>query len=163
MTFELAGRQYVAIMAGWGGVATLTGGESMNLPGMKNRSRLLVFALDGKAQLPPPAPAPAKVERVPQPVTAAPEQVQAGKQLYGQFCSVCHGMGTISGGLIPDLRQSSDATREHFQQIVLQGALKPLGMPSFDDSLKPEEVEQIKLYVMSREYEDYMARHKAAP
>ena len=66
-------------------------------------------------------------------------QVQAGKQLYGQFCSVCHGMGTISGGLIPDLRQSSDATREHFQQIVLQGALKPLGMPSFDDSLKPEE------------------------
>ncbi|MEC6744312.1 PQQ-dependent dehydrogenase, methanol/ethanol family [Pseudomonas qingdaonensis] len=163
MTFELAGRQYVAIMAGWGGVATLTGGESMNLPGMKNRSRLLVFALDGKAQLPPLAPAPAKVERVPQPVTAAPEQVQAGKQLYGQFCSVCHGMGTISGGLIPDLRQSSDATREHFQQIVLQGALKPLGMPSFDDSLKPEEVEQIKLYVMSREYEDYMARHKAAP
>lgn len=163
MTFELAGRQYVAIMAGWGGVATLTGGESMNLPGMKNRSRLLVFALDGKAQLPPPPPAPAKVERVPQPVTAAPEQVQAGKQLYGQFCSVCHGMGTISGGLIPDLRQSSDATREHFQQIVLQGALKPLGMPSFDDSLKPEEVEQIKLYVMSREYEDYMARHKAAP
>ena len=163
MTFELAGRQYVAIMAGWGGVATLTGGESMNLPGMKNRSRLLVFALDGKAQLPPPAPAPAKVERVPQPVTAAPEQVQAGKQLYGQFCSVCHGMGTISGGLIPDLRQSSDATREHFQQIVLQGALKTLGMPSFDDSLKPEEVEQIKLYVMSREYEDYMARHKAAP
>ncbi|MER2099674.1 MAG: PQQ-dependent dehydrogenase, methanol/ethanol family, partial [Pseudomonas qingdaonensis] len=149
MTFELAGRQYVAIMAGWGGVATLTGGESMNLPGMKNRSRLLVFALDGKAQLPPPAPAPAKVERVPQPVTAAPEQVQAGKQLYGQFCSVCHGMGTISGGLIPDLRQSSDATREHFQQIVLQDALKPLGMPSFDDSLKPEEVEQIKLYVMS--------------
>jgi len=163
LTFELAGRQYVAIMAGWGGVATLTGGESMNLPGMKNRSRRLVFALDGKAQLPPPAPAPAKVERVPQPVTAAPEQVQAGKQLYGQFCSVCHGMGTISGGLIPDLRQSSDATREHFQQIVLQGALKPLGMPSFDDSLKPEEVEQIKLYVMSREYEDYMARHKAAP
>ncbi|MDD1958326.1 PQQ-dependent dehydrogenase, methanol/ethanol family [Pseudomonas sp. 8209] len=163
MTFELAGRQYVAIMAGWGGVATLTGGESMNLPGMKNRSRLLVFALDGKAQLPPPPPAPAKVERVPQPVTAAPEQVQAGKQLYGQFCSVCHGMGTISGGLIPDLRQSSDATREHFQQIVLLGALKPLGMPSFDDSLKPEEVEQIKLYVMSREYEDYMARHKAAP
>ena len=163
MTFELAGRQYVAIMAGWGGVATLTGGESMNLPGMKNRSRLLVFALDGKAQLPPPPPAPAKVERVPQPVTAAPEQVQAGKQLYGQFCSVCHGMGTISGGLIPDLRQSSDATREHFQQILLQGALKPLGMPSFDDSLKPEEVEQIKLYVMSREYEDYMARHKAAP
>ena len=163
MTFELAGRQYVAIMAGWGGVATLTGGESMNLPGMKNRSRLLVFALDGKAQLPPPPLAPAKVERVPQPVTAAPEQVQAGKQLYGQFCSVCHGMGTISGGLIPDLRQSSDATREHFQQIVLQGALKPLGMPSFDDSLKPEEVEQIKLYVMSREYEDYMARHKAAP
>ena len=163
MTFELAGRQYVAIMAGWGGVATLTGGESMNLPGMKNRSRLLVFALDGKAQLPAPAPVPAKLERVPQPVTAAPEQVQAGKQLYGQFCSVCHGMGTISGGLIPDLRQSSDATREHFQQIVLQGALKPLGMPSFDDSLKPEEVEQIKLYVMSREYEDYMARHKAAP
>ena len=163
MTFELAGRQYVAIMAGWGGVATLTGGESMNLPGMKNRSRLLVFALDGKAQLPAPAPVPAKLERVPQPVTAAPEQVQAGKQLYGQFCSVCHGMGTISGGLIADLRQSSDATREHFQQIVLQGALKPLGMPSFDDALKPDEVEQIKLYVTSREYEDYMARQKTAP
>ena len=160
MTFEQGGRQYVAIMAGWGGVATLTGGESMNQPGMKNRSRLLVFALDGKAQLPAVAPAAAKSERVPPAVTA---DVTPGKQLYGQFCSVCHGMGTISGGLVADLRQSSDATREHFQQIVLQGLLKPAGMPSFEDSLKPADVEQIKLYVMSREYEDYMARQKKAP
>lgn len=163
MTFELAGRQYVAIMAGWGGVATLTGGESMNQAGMKNRSRLLVFALDGKAHLPAVATVAARPERVPAPVTAAPAQVQAGKQLYGQFCSVCHGMGTISGGLVADLRQSSDATREHFQQIVLQGALKPLGMPSFDDALTPAEVEQIKAYVMAREYEDYTARQAATP
>ncbi|RPM80600.1 PQQ-dependent dehydrogenase, methanol/ethanol family, partial [Pseudomonas aeruginosa] len=160
MTFEQNGRQYVAIMAGWGGVATLTGGESMNQPGMKNRSRLLVFALDGKAQLPAVAPTAAKSDRVPPAVTA---DVTPGKQLYGQFCSVCHGMGTISGGLVADLRQSSDATREHFQQIVLQGLLKPAGMPSFEDSLKPADVEQIKLYVMSREYEDYMARQKKAP
>ncbi|WP_222941895.1 PQQ-dependent dehydrogenase, methanol/ethanol family [Pseudomonas veronii] len=160
MTFEQNGRQYVAIMAGWGGVATLLGGESMNQPGMKNRSRLLVFALDGKAQLPAVAPTAAKSDRVPPAVTA---DVTPGKQLYGQFCSACHGMGTISGGLVADLRQSSDATREHFQQIVLQGLLKPAGMPSFEDSLKPADVEQIKLYVMSREYEDYMARQKKAP
>ncbi|WP_338001270.1 c-type cytochrome [Pseudomonas brassicae] len=163
MTFELAGRQYVAIMAGWGGVAALTGGESMNQPGMQNRSRLLVFALDGKARLPDASVVASAPERVPVPVTAAPAQVLAGKQLYGQFCSVCHGMGTISGGLVADLRQSSAATREHFQQIVLQGALKPLGMPSFEDALTPEEVERIKLYVMSREYEDYAARHAPAP
>lgn len=69
-------------------------------------------------------------------------------------------MGAVSGGLVPDLRKSDEAHRNLFQQIVLDGVLRPLGMPSFKDTLTPDEVEKIKLYVMSREYADYAKAQK---
>jgi len=58
--------------------------------------------------------------------------------------------------LIPDLRKSDESRRQLFQQIVLDGVLRPLGMPSFKDSLQPADVEKIKHYVMSQEYAAYL-------
>ncbi|MNR46915.1 Quinohemoprotein alcohol dehydrogenase ADH IIB precursor [compost metagenome] len=68
----------------------------------------------------------------------------------------------MSGGLVPDLRKSDESRRSLFQQIVREGVLRPLGMPSFGDTLTADEVEKIKAYVMSREYADYTKEQQSA-
>ena len=55
MTYAVDGRQYVTIVAGWGGVFPLVAGELAFKSGrIPNRSRVLTFALDGTASLPEP-------------------------------------------------------------------------------------------------------------
>ena len=59
ITFEADGRQYVAILAGWGGGPNLLGSLTAQF-GWVGRSytpRLLVYALDGDATIPPTPPA----------------------------------------------------------------------------------------------------------
>lgn len=162
ISYRFEGEQYVAVMAGWGGVAPLIGGDAANAPGVGNVSRLLVFKLGGKDSLPPLPEKAQVVTRIPKPVEASATDLAAGQQLFGSYCSVCHGVGAVSGGLIPDLRKSDEARRGLFQQIVLDGVLRPLGMPSFKDTLEPAEVEKIKQYVMSREYADYLKSQQPA-
>ncbi|WP_246219006.1 PQQ-dependent dehydrogenase, methanol/ethanol family [Pseudomonas izuensis] len=162
ISYRFEGEQYVAVMAGWGGVAPLIGGDAANAPGVGNVSRLLVFKLGGKDSLPPLPEKAQVVTRIPKPVEASATDLAAGQQLFGSYCSVCHGVGAVSGGLIPDLRKSDEARRGLFQQIVLDGVLRPLGMPSFKDTLEPAEVEKIKQYVMSREYADYLKAQQPA-
>jgi quinohemoprotein ethanol dehydrogenase len=66
--------------------------------------------------------------------------------------------------MIPDLRHSSDDTRNAFGEIVLKGALHPRGMAPFDDVVSTDDLAAIKAYVMSREYEDYTkAQQKPKP
>ncbi len=53
MTYTVDGRQYLSVLVGWGGVFPLVAGELAYKSGrLPNRSRLLTFALDGKAALP---------------------------------------------------------------------------------------------------------------
>lgn len=162
ITYRFEGEQYIAVMAGWGGVAPLIGGDAANAPGVGNVSRLLVFKLGGTDSLPPLPDKAQVVSRIPKPVDVSATDLAAGQQMFGTYCSVCHGVGAVSGGLIPDLRKSDEARRGLFQQIVLDGVLKPLGMPSFKDTLEPAEVEKIKQYVMSREYADYLKVQQSA-
>ncbi len=53
-------------------------------------ARMLVFAIGGKATLPPNQPyTPPALN--PPPSTAAADVVSRGNELYTQYCSVCHG------------------------------------------------------------------------
>jgi hypothetical protein len=55
MTYEVGGVQYVAVLAGWGGVFPLVAGELSEKSGkQRNVSRLLVYKLGGSASLPAP-------------------------------------------------------------------------------------------------------------
>jgi len=58
-SFEIDGKQYVAIMVGSGGSWGMIGGDA-NIKGnnLPNISRLLVYAIGGKATLPPAPPRP---------------------------------------------------------------------------------------------------------
>src|SRR4029077_8118660 len=52
MTYEVGGEQYLAVMAGWGGIVPLAGGrEAARSGNLRNVSRVLAFKLNGTATL----------------------------------------------------------------------------------------------------------------
>ena len=59
-------------------------------------------------------------------------------------------MGAASSGLYPDLRQSSRAVHDTWNDIVLGGTRVAGGMTSFADVLSPEESRAIQAYVIQR-------------
>ncbi|MBO9518871.1 MAG: PQQ-dependent dehydrogenase, methanol/ethanol family [Porphyrobacter sp.] len=150
ITYMVDGEQYVAVNAGWGGgAAQIEQSSGTELP--RAKARLLVFKLGGTKQLPPLE---AKAAVPPPPPLRAPEaQIQAGAQLFGQTCAVCHGQNAIGG--VKDLRHMTADTHSKFNQIVLEGLYLDKGMASFADLLKKEDVEAIHNYLIARANEDW--------
>jgi alcohol dehydrogenase (cytochrome c)/quinohemoprotein ethanol dehydrogenase len=155
MTYAIAGEQYVAILAGWGGVWDVAGSVLARKSGAaRNISRLLVFKLGAKQQL-PPVPPMAKLVLDPPAVSGTSEQIAAGADAYGRYCMVCHGDAAIAGGLNPDLRHSSMInSAAGIKAIVIDGALQHNGMVSFQSEVTPATAEAIRLYVIKRANED---------
>ena len=148
MTYEVDGTQYLAVLAGWGGPEVLINaglGEGKTGPG-----RLLVFRLDGDAELPPPVPPLPPIEAPTFELGATPAELTSGETLYSDNCVGCHGLDVISGGITPDLRRTTADVHGQFQDIVLGAIRAPLGMPGFSDRLGPEEVRSIQAYVLQR-------------
>lgn len=155
ITYAVGGKQYVAIEVGWGGIFPLMFGELSKKSGaITNHSRILVFALDGKARLPatntvgflPKAP----------PKTFDAAQVAAGHKNYANFCMACHGDNVVSGGVLPDLRWSGSLrTREGFYNVVGRGSLTPYGMVAFKSVLTSGDIDTIRQYLISRAQETY--------
>jgi alcohol dehydrogenase (cytochrome c)/quinohemoprotein ethanol dehydrogenase len=155
MSFAIEGRQHIALMVGSGGVEALAPGAiGRKGGGLPNRSRLLVFSLDGAAALPEPIHA-AERQLSPPPLAAAADVVKTGGEHYGRYCGVCHGDAAISAGLVPDLRRSAlleDTSL--FQEVVIGGALAANGMVSFKEALSPSDAEAIRAYLIARAHED---------
>ncbi len=159
MTYSIKGEQYVAVLVGWGGSYSVSAGLLSGKSGnTRNISRLMVFKLGGKTQLPPPPPQD-KLPLDPPPFTGTPEQAAKGLALYGRYCLVCHGDGAISGGINPDLRHSPYiAAPEGIRAVVMDGALMkaehPKGMVSFKSVMGPDDAEAIRQYLIKRANED---------
>ncbi|SMQ69386.1 alcohol dehydrogenase (cytochrome c)/quinohemoprotein ethanol dehydrogenase [Altererythrobacter xiamenensis] len=153
MTYSIDGEQYIAVLAGWGGVWDVSAG---GLGGgiTPNVSRLLVFKLGAKGELPPLKPTPALVLDPPAPA-GTPEQIALGAKFYANSCSVCHGVSAVAGALNPDLRHSSTlGKRDLWQQVVHDGLLAENGMVAWNEEFSREEIEAIRLYVLNRANED---------
>lgn len=153
ITYELDGQQYVAVSVG----------GSANDYYAPNYSRLLVFGLGGKTELPPAAPyTPRPLD--PPPATAAAEVVTAGAALYSQNCSVCHGEeGQTRGTASPNLTRTPMLhDQAAFDTVVLQGALIERGMGSFADGLKAEDTVAIRSYLIARANDLKRAEQPAA-
>jgi quinohemoprotein ethanol dehydrogenase len=149
ISYELDGEQYVAVMAGWGGTFALVAGDAAAAAGVSdNAGRLLVFKLGGQARLPAPAAAPRELAAVPGKLD--PELVRRGGQRFHQWCSTCHGIGAVGGGVVPDLRRSDPAIYGALDAIVLAGARLGGGMPRFDRWLTSQDVAAIRTYLLSR-------------
>ena len=135
-------------MAGWGGADALfnTPNRGKVKPGY---GRILTFALNGNAALKvtpfghtePPTPAIT--------LNASPQAIKEGEVLFNANCAACHGLNAVAGPL-PDLRYASKSTHENFENIVLEGEKEPLGMPSFKEILKPDQVRSIEAYILRR-------------
>jgi quinohemoprotein ethanol dehydrogenase len=152
VTYLLTGVQYITVMVGWGGSAGLNNipGSGAVKPGF---GRVLSFSLGGHATL---NVAPFGHAGPPSPsihMQSTPAMIQEGGVLYSQQCFYCHGVGVVSSSGVPDLRYASAATHQQFASIVLGGARRQYGMPSFQDALNAKQVRAIEAYILARSAE----------
>jgi quinohemoprotein ethanol dehydrogenase len=145
ISYRVGGEQYLAVSVGVGGSA----GLNLTTFDYQNAGYVIAWKLGGKAALP------AVAKRSPGAVTVAPtdappERIARGQALYGEHCFRCHGIGTKSGGLLPDLRFSSRETHARWNDIVLGGIRADRGMASFADVLTPDDAAAIQAYVIAQ-------------
>ncbi|MFQ5533344.1 MAG: PQQ-dependent dehydrogenase, methanol/ethanol family [Sphingomonadales bacterium] len=161
MTYAVGGEQYIAVMAGWGGIAPLVMGPGAAGVKIRNISRVLAYKLDGTDELPP---IPAEPEPPVAPALNASKKVIAlGRKLFHLSCSNCHGAGVVGGGVISDLRHMDAETRTAFKDIVLGGILEDNGMASFADMYDETEVEAILAYIVKRARDAQLAASENEP
>ena len=145
MSFAVNGEQHVAVMAGNGGGLPLTL-PTFSGPLQTPNGRLLVFKLGGTAELPPFEPEPLKP--VIADVALTPDELDTGFDLFGRYCAACHGLETLSAGVLPDLRSSPAlASSDAWRSIVHDGALETRGMIGFQARMSADQVEIIRGYV----------------
>jgi alcohol dehydrogenase (cytochrome c)/quinohemoprotein ethanol dehydrogenase len=154
ITYEVGGRQYVAIETGWGGAFAISAGEiALAKRAPTNTPRLLVFALDGTDSL-PPAAIPAILPLNPPPEFGNAAIVARGMRIYHPYCSNCHGDAAVSGSFIPDLQHSPAlADAAAWERIVLKGERSARGMVGFAAELSAADAEAVRAYVVSRAHE----------
>jgi outer membrane protein assembly factor BamB len=159
ITYAVGGRQFIAVLAGWGGPMVL-----FNTPAGKGRvgfGQLLAFSLGGTATLPRYTRPVGRVAAPTFRVAASRREIEEGGALYSTFCARCHGVDVMSGGSVPDLRFAQESTHGAFDEIVRDGARQDFGMPSFAGDLTPAQAQHIHAYVLDRTRE--WAKAGAAP
>jgi quinohemoprotein ethanol dehydrogenase len=149
-SYSIGGKQYVSVLAGYGGTAGSAPSSIMNV-GWKYRGprRLLTFALGGGQTLPASNPPTLAVKAQDNPAEVLdPQELQTGKLLF-MACFSCHGRNLVSAGTAPDLRESAiPLDKDAFQQVVRGGALIQYGMPRFD-TFTAAQVEALRQYMRS--------------
>lgn len=151
ITYMVEGEQYIAVMAGWGGIIPLALPSYLTSEAsMPNVSRLLVFKAGGEDALPAPDYEPIAWSKPPGQYASA-EAIAHGKQTYFAFCGNCHGDSAMGTGFVPDLRRSYVIDEaDTWTDIVLGGALSDAGMVAFDDFLSDEDAQAVRAYVIDR-------------
>jgi quinohemoprotein ethanol dehydrogenase len=83
-------------------------------------------------------------------LAATKAEIEEGRKLFANTCARCHGGEAISGGSVPDLRYAAEATHAMFEEIVLGGARREFGMPSFTGDITSAQVRLIHAYILDR-------------
>jgi mono/diheme cytochrome c family protein len=157
ISYRVNGEQYIAVTVGMGGSA----GLNMTEFDYRNAGYVIGWKLAGKASLPvveKRAPGVVQVEQT----SASPERIAEGQALYAQHCFRCHGVGTKSGGVLPDLRFSSRETHARWNDIVLGGIRADRGMASFADVIGPADAAAIQVYVIAQAHREPTRLERAA-
>ena len=164
VTFSAHGKQYVSVLTGVGNTAASWGRmyQSYRYDYRTTPKRLLIFALDGKAVLPPRQAAdwskPADPDYRPDPAAA-----QAGAITYIGNCAACHGFAAVSGGAAPDLRRSGvPLSEEAFAQVVHEGLLEENGMPRFS-MLTARQLAELRQYIRAQAHDPLMDKETKTP
>ena len=80
--------------------------------------------------------------------------IEIGKSGYNTNCARCHGLGAISGGIAPDLREltaNDDDLDEYFIGIVKSGVVRNgnVYMPPFKKILSSEAIWSIRTWIQT--------------
>ena len=107
VTYLLDGKQYVSVLAGWGGAFGLVSGSVTHDSGGDGKGRLLTFAL-GTGENPPTQ---VVLDRI-----TAPGEVFDGERIFHKYCAACHGGGAVAMVGMKDLRKSSPETKSRLRR-----------------------------------------------
>lgn len=143
ISYAIDGEQYILATTGAGGGAILAATPDVRA---RQPGRLVAFKLNGTATLPadPPPAGPVKIVDE----TFSDALVAQGKDLYLNRCGRCHGLGTHSPNILPDLRRSNAlADKALWKSIVEDGALAANGMIAWKGFLPEGGAEAIRAYV----------------
>jgi quinohemoprotein ethanol dehydrogenase len=157
ITFRAKGKQYIALVVGFGGSGVGFPGAAAGQYGWNARAikqRLFLFALDGKMPPPPSQATPRPVSLDDPAMKLDTTLVAEGGKIFSMNCAACHGGGAVSAGYAPDLRASHmrlDA--DGFAAVVKDGLLLERGMPKFGE-LNDRELLTLRQFVTSRARED---------
>jgi quinohemoprotein ethanol dehydrogenase len=148
ITYAVNGKQYVAILVGWGGALAGVGGPISAAHGWAygvHTRYLVAFSLDGKATL-PPQPEPSFATPLEAQFAVDAKVAERGAALFAQ-CFACHGPGAIAAGMAPDLRASYVVTSAaQFARVVRNGTRAVGGMPAYAD-MTDEELTALQHYI----------------
>jgi len=161
ITFRLRDEQYILLPVGASGVVRTYSPQYGNPPGSRGPTRLLAFKLAGTGPLNTDLIPALNIPEPPRQF-GTPEQIQRGQRLYNESdCFLCHGLELemAQGGTLRDLRALPPAFHEQWNAILLEGRFSSLGMPSFKDSLTPDDAAAIHAYVISKEIEAWQKQH----
>ncbi|MDG1987934.1 MAG: PQQ-dependent dehydrogenase, methanol/ethanol family [Halieaceae bacterium] len=153
ITYMLDGEQYIAMAAGWGGATFVLAEADIAARKYPNNGKLLVLKLDGE-MIPKPDPLPRQSKR-----RGGSKYIELsdtetlGKSVYNIHCGGCHGWFGHSG-LLPDLKDLNEDKIKNLNSIVLDGALVPLGMPSFKNKLSESDVAHLQSYLLAVQKDD---------
>ena len=154
MSYQIDGVQYVAVMAAWGGGGWFITHPQSAAYTYGNEGRILVFRLDGGATpKPQPLSDPGPLPEPPPPRETRAAVLARGAVLFAQNCSICH-QNTPRGG-VPDLRRMSAGVHATFNDIVLRGQRRPLGMPQWDDVLSEADSSAIHAHLVAIAWDAY--------
>lgn len=148
VTYRIAGEQYVAVMAGYGGAPTCCYKSDAIFHEYENFGRILAFKIGGGDTPLPPRRQLMKTPESPE-IVVREDLISRGIELYGKYCGTCHGgFGEWHHSLHPDLSNLTIAKHQTFNDIVLGGILAENGMASFSNSLNEEDVEAIHHFLL---------------
>jgi len=151
MTYSVAGVQYVAVMAGYGGGGGFAFPPDSAAYKYGNDGRIVAFKLGG-GTVPKPSPIEEPALPRPPPRSGEPQVIARCAIFYNRYCGRCHVFGR---GMLPDLRRMSPETHELFDQIVLHGAYLPKGMARWDDVLSSSDANAIHAYIVDEAWNAY--------
>jgi PQQ-dependent dehydrogenase (methanol/ethanol family) len=161
VTYTIDGEQYVAVAAGWGGaVVAFLPEPATAILKHGNAGKIFAFKLGGKGKFkegdPPHGPLAEPPEE-----TARAAEIAKGDAQFHRYCAVCHGFLAMSAGVLPDLRYSAPEVFARYKEIVIDGEMKDVGMASFADYLKEDDVKAINAYVLRQAHIAYAAEQAA--
>jgi len=156
VTYTVDGEQYVAVMAGYGGVLGNFPDAEAALNKYTNTGRILAFKLKG-TETPLPS-VQQRITKIPEPpdMKLHADKITLGKQLYEAYCIHCHFIfGEEHRSEFPDLSMMTKAVHDDFDNIVLKGKLSFYGMANFSDVLTDKDADALHQYLISIQKERF--------